>query len=811
MLRYLIFFFFSGISSLIYEVVWAKLLLLAFGSTTIANTMVISAFMLGLGFGGIYFGSYVDKIRNPNRLFSSLQFGIGVFSFLLLISIPRLPNLYKIIINNLHLSQSGSSFFVFFIAFFILFIPAFLMGGTFPVMTKIYLRDENRIKKGIGILYGLNTFGGVIGGLLAGFFLIRNLGLSFTQLIAIFINLSIGVIMLITVWQRSVEYVEPEYESKSPKAEKLNNLKKYLPLVAGLTGFASLTCEIFWIRALAIFVTNSSYTFTIILIVFLTGIVMGSFIFAKISKRADLYETFALVQTITGLFIVMGCLSLNKLPNLLFAIRGILEIPIFKMFLPALILSIVVVFVPTVFMGISFPLLCSLYSTEKKSLGHKVGRIYFVNTLGSALGSLFAGLFLIQLLGVITGLISIAFINLVMGALLTAFLRRKFLNIALLVCAVIISIYASQNRLILPPSMYITADRQDRVLYYEETRDGTIIVSEDRITGVKSCYVNNNAVIGTTYDALKVVKMLGNLPFVFNPGAKEALIIGFGVGITTSAIARYNIQKIDCVELCPGLRKTAKYFVNFNNYIFINPVVNFVPNDGRNFLLLSNRKYDIISCDPTHPILGSGNLYTREYFILCKEHLSEKGVCCQYLPFHKLSPDEFRSLIKTFTDVFPHTSVWLGYSHGVLVGTNQPQIINFEILKNLRDEMLGDPYLLAVSYILDKNAMKNFSAGARTNTDNQPILEFFTPLSLSKENWELNMNSVFKQRVDLSKVIRDIEDLEKLERYLLGQKYFIDGLTYQNRGDQQGMIQAFRKALEINPENEEIKLFLQSW
>ncbi len=803
-------YFFSGFSVFIYEVAWARLLLLAFGSTTVANTIVITTFMLGLGLGGLYYGSYVDRIKNYNKLFAYLQMGIGLSSLLLLIFTHKFPSLYKGILNFIHLNQSGSSLLIFIITFAILFVPTFLMGGTFPVMTKLYVQDENKIKNGIGLLYGLNTLGGVIGALLTGFFFIRNLGLSTTQLIAILINLIIGIFMLLAHSKISVENKDSKSVPQAFKQRDINNLKKYLPFIAGLTGFASLACEVFWIRALSIFLTNSTYTFTIILIVFLAGISIGSIIFTALSKKLYFYHIFAIVQILTGLSILIGCLFLHKLPVLLFLFQNTLQIPVFRMFLPALILSVVIVFVPTIFMGISFPLIVSLYGQKIQELGKRLGNVYFSNTLGSAFGSLFAGILLIHYLGIIRGLIVIAFINLLIGLVFTLYLKKKLLNIIIFVCAIIITFYSIKNIFILPPSIYHSPGRQDRVLYYKETRDGTVIVSEDRLTGIRSCYVNNSAVIGTTYDALKVVKMLGNLPFVFNPDAEDILVIGFGVGITTSAIARYNVKQIDCVEICPGLREAAKYFANFNNYILNNPVVNFIFNDGRNFLLLTKKRYDIISCDPTHPILGSGSLYTREYFMLCKEHLTEKGVVCQYLPFHKLSLVQFKSLIKTFADVFPYTSIWLGYSHGILVGTKYPQTIKFESLKNIKDEMLDDPYLLAVSYLLDTEAINHLSLGAKINTDDQPILEFFTPLSLKNENWEININAVIDQRVNVGKIIEGIEDFNKLERYLQGQQYFIEGLIYQNRRNRQSMIEAFKRALKINPENNEILLFLQS-
>lgn len=806
--------FFSGFSALIYEVVWAKLLALTFGSTTIANTIVIMVFMLGLGIGGLYFGKKADVVKKKHFLFSLLQFSAGLFSFILLVILSNLPFLYRAIFNMLHLNQSSSIIAIFIFAFIVMFIPAFFMGGTLPVIIRIYVQDSDRLSRGISILYGINILGGIMGAVLAGFFLIRNIGMNLTQLVAIIVNMLIGVVALIFSKRILLTGIDKESESKLDVGKSViledKMSIKYIPVIAGLTGFAGLACEILWIRALSIFLTNSTYTFTVILIVFLMGTFIGSMIFSKISKGNNLYKIFSTIQIGLGLYIVIGGFFLHRLPSVLFSLQNLLEIPIFRMVLPSIILSMLVVFLPTIAMGMSFPLLCTIYSRNIKFLGGKIGWIYFTNTLGSGLGSFIAGIFLLSLFGVIKGLFFVALVNLFIGIIFTISTKKKLLNYILVICFIIISFFALKNRYILPPSLYHTSAGSDRVLYYKETKDGTVIVSEDRTTGVRSCYVNNSAVIGTTYDAIKVVKMLGSLPFILNQGAKDVLVIGFGVGITTSVIARYNITQIDCIEICPNLREAAKYFTSFNNYIFNNSKVKFIPNDGRNFLLLSNKKYDIISCDPTHPILGSGNLYTKEYFLLCKQHLKEHGVVCQYLPFHKLSPNEFKTLIKTFASVFPYTSIWLGYSHGILVGTEYPQVIDFENLKHIRDDMLNDPYLVAISCILDNSQILNLTERSGINTDDRPVLEFFTPASLKRENWELNIQSVFGTRVDIMKLIKGIDDADRLQRYLEGQRYFIDGLIFQNRGDRQLMRQAFEKVLEINPENNEVRLFLQS-
>ncbi|MEO0137400.1 MAG: fused MFS/spermidine synthase [candidate division WOR-3 bacterium] len=800
--------FLSGFTMLIYELIWARLLVLTFGTTAFANTLVIATFMLGLGWGGIYFGRLADRFRNPVKLFAYLQMGIGFGGFLLLFILPALPGFFSKLVRIFSGADFGFHFLRWLVSFLILLVPASLMGGTFPVMSKIYLQQGFEIKKGIGMVYGIHTLGGVLGALLTGFLFIRNLGMIATQLLAILINLIISLSLFRIQPARAVEDLKPK--SFTSKPNLMEGFSRFLPMVAFLTGFASLACEIFWLRALLIFLTNSTYTFAIILGVFLTGIFLGSLIFARLSSKYRLDTLLASVQIFMGLWIIGGALFMNQLPRLLFLLEGILEIPFLRIFLPALFLALVVMVVPTVLMGINFPLLCSLSASGSTALGSGVGKIYFFNTIGSALGAVFTGVFLIAWVGVLKGLILIAALNLGLGLLFSILSRAPVWNFFLVGAAILLMFYSLPQRYILPPSLLHTPGRQDRVLYYKETREGTIVVSEDQRSGVRSCYVNNNAVIGTTYDALKVVKLLGTLPIVFNPEAKEALVIGFGVGITTATLAQYELEKIDCVELCPDLFEAARYFTNHNKYVFKNPKVNFISGDGRNFLLQSNKKYDIISCDPTHPILGSNNLYTREYFLLCKDHLTEKGVVCQYLPLHKLSPNEFRILIRTFASVFPYTTIWLGYSHGIMVGTQAGIRLRFERLKIVKDEMLKDPYLLAVACLLIPEDLANITQNSPLNTDNNPLLEFFTPGSLKRENWESNIKQLFARRADLAEIFEGIDDLERLNRYLLGQRYFIEGLIYQNQRNYSAMHAAFQKVLEVNPENQEVRLFLRA-
>jgi hypothetical protein len=240
--------------------------------------------------------------------------------------------------------------------------------------------------------------------------------------------------------------------------------------------------------------------------------------------------------------------------------------------------------------------------------------------------------------------------------------------------------------------------------------------------------------------------------------------------------------------------------------------VNFISGDGRNVLLLSRKKYDVISCDPTHPTLGCGHLYAREYFELCRQRLNPGGVVSQYLPLHKLTPGEFRALLGTFASVFPHTSVWLGHAHGILLGSDRELKLDFQDLQDFvvrtGDDIVNDPYLLATSLILDEKAVADFVRGAPLHTDDRPFLEFFDPLSLKSENWELNLAQLMARRSDPALTIAGIPT-DTLARYRLGQRRFLAGLIAKSRGNARTAIAEYEKGSAGNPENREIKLFLE--
>jgi len=805
--------FLSGISILVYEIIWVRQLALIFGNTIMATTIVIAIFMAGLGFGSLYFGRKVDKTLQPLGLFSILQFSIAVFALAAFIVFQRLPNLQRTLYQALP-TNVFSLIVIIFITSLFMIVPTLFMGGTLPILSKALVQNKRRIGRSIGFIYGFNTMGSILGALITGFFLIATLGQRASILFAVLINIMLG---LGTRNKPGSPYAAIE----EGKGNDVGNVHSSLIVVAGLVGFCGLAYEILWARSLHIFLANSTYTFTSILVIFLSGITIGSLFFARyLAARKRLVIILAACQIIIGMYAIIIARSLNDLPSLLYSIRGVLQIPVLRLIVPALLLSFVMAFVPTLCMGVSFPLVCKLFAPTLRNLGKNIGKVFVINTAGSIAGSLVAGFLLIPLLGVVKSIIFIAFINLIVGLFLVAkFTKLKkphimIINICVLLIALVLTWNAFQNYMILPPSVFRTKMRADKILLYKETSQGTVIVNEDRHTSIRACYINNSAVCGTTYDALKVVKLLGHLPFFINPDAESVLIIGFGIGITSSAVAAHDVTKIDCVEICSGVKTAASFFSHFNNDVVKDPRIKFINDDGRHYILLAQDKYDVISCDPTHPTLGCNNLYTREYFENCKRLLKPDGVICQYLPLHKVSLFEFKTLIRTFTEIFPHTTIWLAQSHGILVGSDKNIKLDFLEFSSrilaLNDAILQDPYLIATSFILDADAIHDFVKNAHINTDDLPYLEFFTPKSVRRENWHVNLIALLDKRSNLGSIFFNIDDPEKMERYLKGQSLFYSSLVYKNMGDLRKSIRALEQAAIFNPENMEILTILKS-
>lgn len=806
--------FLAGFSFLVFEVSWNRLLSLYLGSTVFASTLVLATFMGGIGLGGLLWGQYINKGNAPKHLLSYLFTAIslcGLGNYLLFQY--GLANLYEILSSTNIIIREV---IVYSSAFITLIVSAFFMGGVLPVVSKILIRSNANVGHHIGLIYALETLGSATGGLITGFVLLGQIGQQNTIFVAIF---TVAITALISRKYMPLPFIKPQETPPPPK--KQNTKKGYQKpalMLTFISGFAVMGLQISWVRILKVYLTNTSYTFALIAALVIAGLFLGSWLYKRRSTPVQNHYPF-----ITNLLITMAALSILGLIVLLY-LPELMLIPLHELFssyytrllIIPIAVSVFVIIPVAAVSGYTFPYAIDLYTKSYVNVGRNVGRVMLANALGAFTGPLIVAFAIIPWFGAGKGIIIISIFLLISLFIIASTHSKTQRIISAAAITLLFGVVVSGMKLyILPPSFYV----EDKdVIYYDESIQGSVVVGEKTSakSTVKSTYVNNATVIGSSYDAIKAVKMVGHMPFFSGLECNNALVVGFGIGVTTSAIASHQeVKNIDCVELVPGLKKAARYYSKLNKNIVNDPRLTIYGGDGRHFLQSNTKKYDLISSDPTHPILGSGNLYTKSYFKLYRKHLTADGMVTQYLPLHKLNRDDLLGLIKTFHSVFPDAVVWLGHYHAVLMGSKNPIKIDFNNWKNRIDDLQEDmyfytnPYHLAATHIFDAKAIKNFPANIKVNTDDHSYVEFFDFSVFEEDNLPANLDYLNKHRTGVYRTFQNIPDNRKMLRFIRGNQYMTKGLEGMLRQNKKVLYQNLQKAIRVNPENEEYPFLLK--
>ena len=820
--------FAAGFTFLLYEVSWNRLLALVLGATVTASTIVLAGFMAGFGYGALFWGRRAVGRTQLNRLLALLLVGMACTGALdLLIFSQVLPAL-----GSGGEGQPGlPPVLMHLLTAILLSLPAFLMGGVFPVASRLAADGARTLPGTLGRLYAAETLGSAVGGLLAGFVLLGVLGQQGTVYVGVAVSLACGLWVLVDGRLSGGGEMEPvpQQSGADPaRSRKRRDLAasstrplmlRAATLGALFCGFALITLQVFWLRIFKVYLTNTSYSFALVASLAVLGLFVGSSLFRRQVQLRPPQPT-DLVKVMWGMIITagLGLLLLVRLPQaLMFPLQDVLVDPAARVLGLPVLASLLVVFPPAVFSGYALPLACSLFTTSKQGVSGDVGFILMINTIGSVTGPVLAAFVLIPTLGAVLGIV-VVLAWLALGAWLIGRGRQgaagQAVALAVLCVALVLVVWRPVIHT-LPPS-FIRFDR--KILHYQEEVEGTIAVAQDRDsrTRAKYTFVNNSAVIGSSYDAVKVVKMVGHFPFFLGADIQDVLVIGFGIGVTTSAIADHpEVQRIDCVELVPGLQEAAVHYRERNRNVLADPRLTIHSGDGRNFLLRSGRKFDLISCDPTHPILGSGNLYTRDYFELCREHLNPGGMVSQYLPLHKLRQQDLLGIMATFAEVFPHCSVWLGHYHAVLIGGQEAPDLDFgrwtqrvAALPEDNDFLL-DAHHLAATFMLDGPALRALGTGSGINTDDLSYTEFFHPDCLLPENTAANLEFLDSNRKLVTEVFTGFAQPELMARYIRGNALLNRSLYLGLSGDRQGSLRALQQAAQVNPENKEYPFLLR--
>ena len=734
-------FFVSGAAGLVYEVLWSRQLGLIFGISTYAVATVLATYMGGLAIGSYFVGTWVDRWKNPLAVYAILEVAIGAYALLVPTLFEGLREPYIVlhhIADSRALLIAGRTL----LAVSILLIPTVLMGGTFPVLTRFWVRLPENVGLGTGLLYFTNTAGAIVGCLAAGFFLIENFGLRGTTWIAAAINFAIAGIAFVlsrNTEQDGSESTQVADDSSGPTISA--PVVKLVLICIGISGFTSLGYEVLWSRALVRYLYNSTYAFTTMLSTFLAGIAIGSALYTIfLRKNRHPVRLFGILQVLTAIGFYGASLLFSDVMEMSAAIVGSEIIRSFSEAVTVMFVrAALILLVPAIFLGATLPLATSICARGLATLGNTVGRVYAVNTFGAIVGSLGAGFVLIPMLGMHGTLRLLIATNLVAAVVLvaatTSSSRTRTLAAAVGAAAMLAMVTGVPSDLFSRTLAY----PGETFAYYDEGATDTVAVVETTLAQRYIMYDDRRGTAGTNSYAVNF--FLGHLPMLLHPGSpREVLHVCFGVGNSLSAVASYDdLERVDNVELSPHIVDAAPYFWT-NNDVINHPKVNTIIDDGRNFLMATDNMYDVIMLEPPETFTaGVINLYTREFYEDALAHLAPDGVMMQWVPAGEAPLDEERLLFRAFSDVFPHVSSWqqLGSGSVLLIGTRETLKIDYQRLQArfaeksvLRDMTLSGvrnvDHLLSY-LIFDDKTFRAFGATVEPVTDDQTVLDFTMP------------------------------------------------------------------------------------
>jgi len=755
-------FFLSGATALIYQLVWTRLLTLFFGSTTLAVSTVLTAFMGGLALGAALLGKRADTAARPIRFYAWLELGIGLFAVATPLLFSWVESLYIAIQGSQSLGFWGAAALRFGLAILLLLPPTLLMGGTLPVLSKFFLRDQTReTGNTLGILYFINTAGAVVGTLAAGLFLLQWLGTHRLLLAGGVVNA--GIFLFAYRWQSHTGHEPARASMKKPRADSRWSYHAVLATAAlFVSGLAALIYEVMWTRVLTLIIGSSIYAFTIMLATFLTGIALGSVIVSRfLSAKVRKIGLLALCQVMIGVFALITASIFGLLPDTFVALYGTFG-DRFSLFLTANFLLCFLVMVPaTLFMGASFPVAGAVVVDTFGRCGRRIGLLYAGNTLGAILGAFLAGFVLLPWLGVQNTLVLTILINLTCGLVLAlAALEKKspargYVTPALAASLIFTLVFLWQpswDRLRMTsgpyayPDHYLKRSISERLknveqLFYREGPIATVsVIQEGEHTRL---LVDGKTDAGNFMDMTTQV-LVAHLPLLIKPDAKDVLVIGFASGITAGAVGRHEVKRIDCVEIEPAMQEASAFFAVENYRIQDDPRFNLIIDDGRSYVLTTKRRYDIVISEPSNPWqTGSSRLFTREAFLNARQVLKKNGLMVQWMHLYGVDVETFRLVARTFASVFPHTTLWLDptFPDVVFIGSVDPVGLDPLAIQRLYRENprlkeslsrigYAEDWSFLKAFLLGDEDLKRYAGTGVFNTDALPLLEYRAPKSL---------------------------------------------------------------------------------
>jgi spermidine synthase len=696
----------SGATGLLYEVAFSKVLATIFGATAYAISTVLSAFMAGLALGAFLGGRIAHRLRRPLAGYGVAEIGVGLLALLTPLAFDVLESAY--------VSLASSSLFVTTVVrgaltFGVILVPTTCMGATLPILSRTARAQGEGV---LPRLYAINTLGGALGSLLSAYLVLPWLGIRGTMHATAVLNVTIGLVAIFAGRRELLhdhhDTTLPVATSPDPKAggseptppSETAPVASALLVFAFASGFLVFATEVVETHLLALLIGNSAYAFGLMLAVFLLCLGFGAARASWLVQQRDGSSSLTSAGLPRGLGLSALLLALtiplwDQLPHF-FSFAGKLTDDWTARELCRGLAAFVILVLPTIFMGTSFPLLLSAVA-RRRTVARDVAKLTIANTSGTILGSIVTGYVVLPLLGSQRSLQAIA---LVFGVLGLAALSPKVLSpaghggagaepsvsaqpgrrrtLGLTALAMLVT-------LILPPwdlarltngaNVYFThGPPPDDILFVREDVHGGVTTVARR-GDIVTMYTNGKFQ-GDNGPEMAAQRHFAHFPALFLPREERALVIGLGTGVTLGTVAAYPFERIDVAEISPAIVDAARtFYAGPARNGLDDPRVSLHLNDGRNVLLLERGRFDLITIELTSVwFAGASNLYSVEFYELCKSRLSDGGVLQQWVQLHHIRPRELAAIVRTLRHSFAHVALFEGGSQGILVASQAPLV-----------------------------------------------------------------------------------------------------------------------------------------
>ncbi len=726
----------SGCAALIYEVVWFQLLQLVIGSSAVSMGVLLGTFMGGMCLGSYLLPRYIGRGNHPLRVYAYLELGIAVFGLLILIGMPLLNSVYVTVSGGagvFGIVMRGMA------AAICLLPPTLLMGATLPAISR-WVESTPEGVSWLGFFYGGNIAGGVLGSLLAGFYLLRVFDLAVGTFVAIALNVTVALVgMLIAKTAPVVETLTSDREELGVKPVA-GAAAVYVAIA--LSGMTALSSEVIWTRLLSLLFGGTVYTFSLILAVFLFGLGIGSSAGSAIGRAtARPRLVFGWCQMLLCAAIAWSAYMLTQSMPYWPINPSITTDPWFNFQLD-FVRCLWVVLPGSILWGASFPLALASLASRGQDPARLVGGVYAANTVGAIVGSLCASLLLIVWLGSQHATQLMILISALSGLLVLSTGgteepagRMQFAGTATIIIAAALA--GLLSRTVHPiPGIFAaygryTATRlgQADVIYMGEGWNATVAVT--RLPGGILNYHNAGKVQASSEPQdMRLQRMLGHMTTLIPRQTKKVLVIGCGAGVTAGAVSiDPAVEHQTIAEIEPLVPKVvAKYFGDHNFHVVDNPKVHVTIDDARHFLLTTNEKFDAVTSDPLDPwVKGAAMLYTREFFELVKRKLNAGGAVTLFVQLYESNTEAVKSEIATFMEAFPNGIVWGNTNNGagydlVLLGQVEDTKIDVDAIQAKLQRPEYAPMAQSLREIGMNSAVDLFATFAGRAKDLQPWL-----------------------------------------------------------------------------------------